>query len=556
MTKEIESIECRFATHLYEINGLRPDTHVVKEVIHYKDGSKKNNLRLIKDFERSFWITLPHYQNHYDKKEYEDISKLKEHKSTQSKLVNNVSKLLGRYGRSNYIGELANSPYLYGTDISAASVIKKLYMDKYPETNTPYSVASFDTETSLDSKRDIKIASIAFEDKIFTAYTKEFVKRIPNPEEKVLELFKKHIPDKQIADNTIIEQYVAKDELDLVKAVFAKAHEWGPDFLSIWNMDFDIPVVINACERAGVDPANVFSDPELPDKYRHFKYKQGKKFKLTESGKFTPIPPEQQWHTVLASSKFYVIDAMCSYKFIRLMASAVPGGYSLDNILEKEGIAKKIRFKEAEAYKGAEWHQFMQQNYPIEYIIYNQWDCISMLELDKKTKDLTSSVPMFSYISEFSHFNSNPKRISDYMHYYVQEFGKILGSTPKDKDPNNEKLLGLKGWIVTLPANMIEENGLQVIEENSKLRTNIRAHVYDIDQKSGYPSNTMVTNLSKETTKRELINIKGIPKEVFKLQNINLLGGAVNAIEYCTTMFNLPNTINLLEEYKKETGRI
>lgn len=57
----------------------------------------------------------------------------------------------------------------------------------------------------------------------------------------------------------------------------------------------------------------------------------------------------------------------------------------------------------------------------------------------------------------------------------------------------------------------------------------------------------MAANVSRDTTRREILSIKGIKKEVFKLQNINLFFGEVNTIEYCETMFNFPSVEEILE---------
>ena len=57
----------------------------------------------------------------------------------------------------------------------------------------------------------------------------------------------------------------------------------------------------------------------------------------------------------------------------------------------------------------------------------------------------------------------------------------------------------------------------------------------------------MAVNVSKDTTIKELINIDGIDKKVFKLQNINLFFGNVNSVEYANTMYNLPTLVELEE---------
>ena len=68
---------------------------------------------------------------------------------------------------------------------------------------------------------------------------------------------------------------------------------------------------------------------------------------------------------------------------------------------------------------------------------------------------------------------------------------------------------------------------------------------------SGYPSDGTSANVAKETTSKELLEIEGIPQEVFMLQNINLFFGRVNSLEYCNTMHNMPNMYTLLNDVIK-----
>ncbi len=86
------------------------------------------------------------------------------------------------------------------------------------------------------------------------------------------------------------------------------------------------------------------------------------------------------------------------------------------------------------------------------------------------------------------------------------------------------------------------------------LRTNVRTHVADLDAVSSYPSDSVVANLSKATTKRELIDVEGIDKETFKHNNINLLFGPINSGIYCQEMLNAPSYDELLEEIKKKVS--
>jgi len=83
------------------------------------------------------------------------------------------------------------------------------------------------------------------------------------------------------------------------------------------------------------------------------------------------------------------------------------------------------------------------------------------------------------------------------------------------------------------------------------INTNIRFHVYDIDAVSSYPSDSVALNLSKITTKRELIDVEGVEKETFKMNNINLVMGPINTVRYANEMLNAPQLSDLLSTIKE-----
>ncbi len=64
----------------------------------------------------------------------------------------------------------------------------------------------------------------------------------------------------------------------------------------------------------------------------------------------------------------------------------------------------------------------------------------------------------------------------------------------------------------------------------------------------------MAANTSKETTIREIISIQGVPEKVFKLQNMGLSAGHVNAFDYCVVMMGFPSHAELLEGFMREIG--
>ena len=558
--EDVVGRECRFATYCPPAIQGGDDMHVVKEIVHVKqpDGSIKQipNIRKLKNYQRPFWLTKKGFRNHQDKKEWEEVDKVLEFKSTQSKLCEAVARGLGEpwlaNGRSD-IRRINRNPYTYGTDILSTAVIKKAYMDKYPELTTYYTAAPFDTETDVVHGTDqIIMGTISHQNKIFTAIQKSFVEGQADVIDRLHKLFHQYLGEHVEKRRLEWEVVVVDREIDVVTACFNKAHVWKPDFVSIWNITFDMEKMLKACERANVDPAKVFSDPDVPDQYKFFKFKKGPNQKVTASGKTTPIKPSAQWHTVFSPSSFYFIDAMCAYRHIRTGSQEEPS-YSLDAILKKYELGGKLKFEAADGYSGLEWHQFMQTHHKLEYVVYNVFDSISMQLLDEKTLDLCLTLPLYSQHSDFENFKSQPRRLADKLHYFALENKKVFGSTSDEMANDLDNLtVGLDGWIVTLPAHLVTDGGLAAILENPYQMTNIRGHVGDLDVSASYPNGGAVFNISKETTHKEIVKIEGVSEEIQRRQGINLSAGHVNATEFACDMYGLPKFDQLLHAFRAQ----
>ena len=319
-------------------------------------------------------------------------------------------------------------------------------------------------------------------DRVFTAINSDFLSGYgPNVIEQLQNKLQHYIGEYVEKRKIKWEIKLVDSESAIIIECFNKAHEWKPDFVAIWNIAFDMNKMLQALDRAKIDPKDVFSDPSVPHNYRFFKFKQGPKQKVTASGKITPIKPAAQWHTVYCPASFYFIDAMCAFKHIRI-SEAERQSYSLDNILDEKLGIRKLKFEEANKYRGLEWHQFMQQYYPLEYIVYNVFDCVSMEELDEVTSDLNLTLPMMAKCSDFENFKSQPRRLVDDLHFFCLELDppRVIGTTSDELEGDEDsETLDLTGWVITLPAHLVADNGLKCIEENPELRTNIRGHVGD-----------------------------------------------------------------------------
>ena len=554
--KKIISKECRFATYCRPSYGERTDLHVIKEILHYEDGTSAPNMRLIYNFERPFWVTKKGFRNHKEKKEWEKTEKLDQFRSTQSQLNYKMANALGMMNFRDP-RQITRSPYLYGADISSTAIIKQSYMQKYQDKVTPYLVAGYDIETDvLHGTKEIIIATATCKNKVITTIKKSFVEGHTNVIPRLRDLMEKYLSEVVKERKIEWEVHIVDNEYECVKGVFDQVHIWKPDFVTIWNINFDIPKTINAIERAGYDPKDIFSDPIVPKEFRSFKYIQGPNKKITSAGKMTSLSWYEQWHTVLTPSSFTFVDGGCAYYHIRMGEGKEPS-YSLDNILDKHLGIRKLKFKEAEGLTGIDRHLFMQEKYPLEYVIYNVFDNISMELLDEETNDLQLTLPKLGGCSDFSKFKSQPRRVVEDIHWFTLQNQHVIGTTSDElKNEMDEMTVDCNNWIIMLPSELTFNNGLKLIKEDPTLTTNIHIGVGDLDVAASYPNGGIVFNISKETTFREIINIDGISEKIQRQQGINMSGGRTNAVEICCQLYGLPSLPQMLESFEKHLNTV
>lgn len=540
--------EAKVITYLSE-KEVGEDIHIVKEV-KYVNGKYIDDIKIIKDYKRPFYITKPMFRNHKDKKESEKLEHVNKFMSTESKLYTNVSRRIGESFTGKVdIRKLKRSQYLYGTDVDARTYLKQSYIKANDNFLSPYRVGVFDIEFNVLTS-EIIILSIATRKHLKVTLLKSYADTIPDIYNRLDELYEKYIPNVKFKKNMKKEVIVFDTEMDMIRYVFHEANYMDIDILTAWNIKYDITQILDVIEKNEVEPADIFHYDKIPEKYKYFKFTPGREVKTTEAGREIAMNVEEQWHIIKTTANYQMLDNMASHRYIRAGGATVSGGYSLDNILKEEGVAQKLKFSSNQGFKGIEWHIDMVANRPAEYITYNQWDDMSVLALDEKTKDLSISFPLLTGMSHPDIFNSGPRRIVDALTFFYLDRGLVLGV--KEIGGVNDKILDLKGWVLTLDSYMTMDIGLDNIEETKELISNIKSFVMDIDAIASYPSDTMAANVSKDTTHRELIAVNGITKALFKLQNMNLMYGKTNALEYCQTIHKMPSLYEAVNHFEKE----
>lgn len=427
--KKIIGKECRFAIHIPAKEDY-PDLHLVKERIHFDDGTTEKAVRFIKDFKRSFGVTKPAYRNHEQKKESESLEKLTIYHTTQSELRNSIAKALGKSYSPLPLHRLGADPYLYGSDISSTSIIKHGYQTKYPTCNTPFEVAHFDTETDMINGTDDPImASYVVHNSAYLIADKAFYQGFANPIAELYRVIEREIGDLLREENLTPIVELVDGPVEIIRRSLALMHETSPDLVGIWNIGFDIPMMLRTLKKYNVNAEEIFCDPRVPVQQRFCTYKEGSLKKITASGQVKPKNPSEQWHSLLVPASFWFIDAMSSFRFIR-QGGKEESSFNLDSILKKHAKMSKLHFPAAEKYHGADKHVFMQTTHKLEYGAYCLVDSIGMRVLERKKKDLSVSAPGLVDITDFTKLDSQTKRFSDAFHYYLLKQGEMIGTVP------------------------------------------------------------------------------------------------------------------------------
>ncbi len=566
---EIVGLECKHVVYQKAIDGSNDDVLLVKEIVHTKDRGLIPRIFLKENYQRDFYITAPPFRNHHDKKEYEHKDKLIKYTCTQAEMPIRIQQALGRRipNPNLSLRDVCQDPYVYFADITTPTLLKAEYKSRWPDAITPNKVAILDIETDVvNGSEDPILISVTMGEIKLLGIVDWFGRKIIDCDNTIRERYHKYLSDLEIlnkkskkmepidlvksrGDN--LEIFHAEKPGELIAKVLERVHQIMPDMLAIWNMNFDIPKINAVLEREGYDLADVWSDPCVPPKYRKAYYREAKAQRETNSKTISQHPADL-WHIMHCLAGFYVIDAMCLFKKIRTANGNEPS-YSLDHILKKHLGIGKLKFSQTDNETGFKWHYAMQKDYPAEYVIYNLFDCISIELLDERTNDLSTTVSALADISEYQIFPSLPKRLVDILTYFYLERGLVPGCVGADiTSPLDEDVIAMTGWIVTLPAHMVDTTGLYCIDEVPNLQTMFRVQTADDDLTQAYPTGGLVMNISKETTHIELCSIEGVSEMARRRSGINLTGGATNAIEICNDIFLMPYVDDVLDEFMKD----
>lgn len=530
-----------------------PDANVlgVKEKLEIvaPDGTVtwKDNLRLYHDPIRPFWVTKPQFRDHLFKKEFENILHMDAYYVNDSQLEVALAEAIGYdpRGRKLNLRGLCANPYVYGADIETQVLVKQRYINEMPPGRLPQITRGFlDIEAEPIRNGKINVLTFMHEKEIYTVALREYCKQWNQQqtrcwdvtEEDCLRIIYNLLGDQFSQNGFNLHFKILDTEIDMLKWIFSCIHKHKTDYISIWNMGFDIPKIIERIGQLGFDPKKLFSHPAIPDAYQFVEFHEDKS-ELVQH--FT-----DRWHWVSCASYSQFIDGMCLYARLR-KTSGKKSSYALDVISDEEVGKSKLHFGAITN------HHYMQKYRFLEYIAYNINDVTIMWMMEQKNSDIYALNALSGY-SLLSQFARQTVMVRNDAYNYGRYHGRIPASAGPEMLTIFDKMLPKAGGAV-LPPNKAVGVGIHAVREFSSPSL-VSILTNDLDVSSMYPSIMSAFNISKESSICTVLEIQGYEHAGLERFFSGINQPEVNTVDLTHDYLGLPNYKQMVQLYDRMMG--
>lgn len=344
-------------------------------------------------------------------------------------------------------------------------------------------------------------------------------------------------------DNLKVVGLFYDTETELLKGFWDLIHQTKPDFCGIWNMNFDMPYILNRMTDLEMDVLATVCHPDVPEKYRYVKYIEDSKRKAKRIGGSggddqENTHPSRLWDWVQISGYTQFYDQMALYSLMR--KRFILPSYKLDDIAETETEYGKLDYHQY----GYTIRKLAHQNFRI-FLSYSAIDTQRLDQIEASTDDFNKSI-LFA--------DNNKLQTSQKISYVIKNkmYRIYLDSTPKRIIGNNvtydvrEKV---SGAIIASPDNL-KIKGKGILGDNGFIYDD----VVDFDEASEYPRTIVTFNISKNSIHSRMIRIELGDKELENPQDFNkLLQTRYTSIfEIGEKYFNLPSIEDMIKRIEGE----
>lgn len=518
-------------TRLRYIKNPKRKVYVKKKALQYKQNTKE--------------LCLPLYQ-------------LDEYVVDNYRIRDELQNILwsGGGGYARY-QTLINDPNVFGADINQDVLIKQGYYNQYKAISDKYKVGGLDIETNMIADRiygpigcmdEIIIVNYVTSDMtIYSGVLKQFIHKhdrlkIITAIEVALRDTRGKLNDKARAifdkfePNLVFE--VFDTEKELIEWTFKNVHNDRPDYVSIWNLDFDVPRFIKRMEANDMEPKDYFCHPEVPKEYRFCKYRRDDNPNLQH--------PSHAWHVLSCTGPTWWIDGMCLYSRLR-KHFGVEDSYKLDAICQKLLGSGKLGFE------GGGGHVDMQTKFPVEYCAYGVIDSVLLILLEELNNDITQMHMLLAY-SDIPSFAQQTVQLANRFYDYCKQ-RKLVPASQVGK-----VMMKTDDEIVNVGGNVLEPglawrtgmNRLRELQDLPGATSKLNYMVLDLDVTSEYPSISRAMNICKDTKIITLLGIEGHDKSQIVDFCGHFLATKENSVYLCNKYFDLPDYQEMADMFDTE----
>lgn len=414
-------------------------------------------MRIVDNPVVNIWITSPQYRTYTHKREWSSKTELDEYTTRYLFRGETIWNALhaeetnGRWRHMRYVNlrKEMSSPFVFGADIDFGVRMKyryqKLNGDRKP---LAYNVGHLDIENDVNGTNDvILITFINGDGNTYTGILKQFFQN--HTTEELEKLWKNKVePGFEASLNKKARKFYDKaeklklhckifdNEVELIKWVFDNIHNCRPDFVTIWNMNHDIPYIMDRLKFRGVDPTDIFCSPDIPKKYRRCWYKKD------ESADH--IVDNWSWFHCTDYTRY--IDAMCCYGRIRKAKPREPS-YRLDLIGGKEVGTGKLQIYDEQTVLD---HHVAQLECPLEYSVYNIVDVLLLRAMELKNNDCRTMMMLIGD-SMLEDFAKQSAQLKNMFFVYLDSLNGVVSSVGEPLDVPWDKYQTNKGGQVLSP---------------------------------------------------------------------------------------------------------
>lgn len=273
------------------------------------------------------------------------------------------------------------------------------------------------------------------------------------------------------------------DERKMIAHIFELIHQLKLDFISVWNIGFDIPYFIDRMEFLGMDPREIMCHKDFPIKQCYFK-KDTRNFEIKNKSDYFFCTDYTIWR-----------DQMENFAAIRKGQEELRS-YRLTAIAKKVIEDEKYDYSDSGSIKTLSYKDYWK------YVIYNIKDVLLQLGIERQTGD-AENLYMLSYQNATPYesvFRQTVKLRNVQYISYMQD-GLVPGENvnmfnyQKTEDEEDEEKDRFEGALVGDPR-LILPVGMKLYGRRTN---NIFHYSIDMDMSAFYPSSIFAANIDPST---------------------------------------------------------